>query len=535
MNISVSRPLFPWDALEDNPSLLTIRRFLESLPDAKLLEDLRRQRGKGRDDYPVHVLWGVLLLTILLRHSALAACLEELQRNDGLCQLIGIDCQDDIPKDWNMSRFLDVLGQDPHRSNLEAVFAHMVERLGVIIPDLGKHTAGDSAALNARRLREDAKAKADAKTTAATAATAGAAPATGTDATGTDATGTDAMGPAANANAAAAAAATSTPAVGTTSAPTPTASKPATPVPDKIEYDKHGLPQPAGGRKEYKDDNGNVSHVLQWFGYKFHLLVDVRHEVALSYRITSTKVGDNEVIPDLVNQGRAHLPEGRIHTLAYDKAADDNAVHDFLDSVGIKPVIQQRALWKEDPERQLPGHDGNSNIVYDEAGTVYCYDKVSDPPLKHRMSYIGYEPDRGTLKYRCPAKHEDWECPMSDICNAGKSYGKTVRVEKDIDLRRFPPIPRATKLFEKLYKGRTAVERVNGRMKVFWGADDGNITGATRFHAYLGAVMVVHIGLATLLASTGREGPLGKMELSPIAKALREQITADKAEPATVT
>jgi hypothetical protein len=29
------------------------------------------------------------------------------------------------------------------------------------------------------------------------------------------------------------------------------------------------------------------------------------------------------------------------------------------------------------------------------------------------------------LKYRCPAKHEGFECPMSKICNAGKSYGKT--------------------------------------------------------------------------------------------------------------
>jgi len=66
------------------------------------------------------------------------------------------------------------------------------------------------------------------------------------------------------------------------------------------------------------------------------------------------------------------------------------------------------------------------------------------------------------------------------------------------------------------------VERANARLKVFWGADDGNITGACRFHAYVGAVMVVHAGLALLLASTPRrEGTLGRMRLSPIAKALR--------------
>jgi hypothetical protein len=272
-----------------------------------------------------------------------------------------------------------------------------------------------------------------------------------------------------------------------------------------------------------------VTKVVEWFGYKFHLLVDVRHEVVLAYRVTSTKTGDNEMLPDLLAQAQANLPAQRIETVAYDKAADDGEVHEVLHDIGIKPVIQNRAMWKGESERLLPDHDGTSNIVYDEAGTVYCYDKVSNPPVRRAMAYIGHEASRGTLKYRCPAMHEGFECPMSTICNEGKSYGKTVRVKQEIDLRRFPPIPRATKLFERLYKGRTAVERVNGRMKIYWGADDGNITGATRFHAYWGAVMVVHLGLATLLASTARrEGPLGQLELGPIAQALREQVAADR-------
>jgi hypothetical protein len=145
--------------------------------------------------------------------------------------------------------------------------------------------------------------------------------------------------------------------------------------------------------------------------------------------------------------------------------------------------------------------------------------------VRHKMAYIGYEPQRETIKYRCPAKHEGWQCPMSHICNAGKSYGKTVRVPRHIDLRRFPAIPRATKKFERLYKGRTAVERVNARLKVFWGIDDGNISGARRFVANVATVMVVHAAFATLLAmAPRREGSLGKMRLTPIAKALREKV-----------
>jgi hypothetical protein len=175
-----------------------------------------------------------------------------------------------------------------------------------------------------------------------------------------------------------------------------------------------------------------------------------------------------------------------------------------------------------EPERMLPGHDGTSNVVYDEAGTVYCYDKVTEPAVRLKMSYIGHEPERKTLKYRCPARHEGWDCPMSSVCNAGKSYGKTVRVDRAIDLRRFPALPRATKKFERMYKGRTSVERVNARLKVFWGMDDGNIRGARRFVAEVGVVLAVHATFATLLASAPRrEGTLGKLRLGPIAEALR--------------
>jgi hypothetical protein len=222
-----------------------------------------------------------------------------------------------------------------------------------------------------------------------------------------------------------------------------------------------------------------------------------------------------------------NLPPNRIKTLAYDKAADSNAVHQALDAADIQPLIQIRSLWDSEHERRLPGHDGNSNIVYDEAGTVYCYDQVSEPVVRHKMAYIGHEPSRETLKYRCPAMHEEWDCPMAKVCNAGKSYGLTVRVKREIDLRRFPPIPRATKKFERLYKGRTAVERVNSRLKVFWGADDGNVTGSRRFHAKVGVTMIVQAAFATLLAAAPRrEGTLGKMNLGPIAKALREKLKA---------
>jgi hypothetical protein len=234
------------------------------------------------------------LLRIALRHTSFVATLAELGRNDALCRLIGIDKQEDVPGSWNISRFLDVLGQEPHFSELRRMFDTMIQRLGQAVPDLGRQTAGDSTALHAR-CKDGEKAV--------------------------------------NAEIA------------------------------------QGLPQPSGARKEYTNDDGKVTKIVEWFGYKLHLLVD-----------------------------------------------------------------------------------------------------------------------------------------------------------RTIDLRRFPPIPRATKKFERLYNGRTSVERVNARLKIFWGVDDGNITGSRRFHAMVGAVLIVHAAFATLLAvAPRREGTLGKLRLSPIQKALREK------------
>jgi hypothetical protein len=146
------------------------------------------------------------------------------------------------------------------------------------------------------------------------------------------------------------------------------------------------------------------------------------------------------------------------------------------------------------------------------------------------MAYLGYEKERESLKYRCPARHKGWTCPHDARCNRGKDYGLIVRVPCALDLRRFPPIPRATLQFERRYKGRTAVERVNARRKIFWGVDDGNITGARRFHALVGAVMVVCVAFATLLAkSLRRDGSMGDTRLGPIALALEQELAKAEA------
>ncbi len=475
MRITWQQGIFPWESLEDSPSLQSVRELLAAIPDRALLNSLQQCRGHGRDDYPVSVLWGTVLLTIILRHTSIASCLQELHRNAGLRQIIGIRNQDQVPKAWNISRFLHTLGQEPHLTLLQQAFDAMVRVLGVSVDDLGRYLAGDSTALCAR----------------------GKKPAL---------------------------------VVGVSHSGQKTVRLPVIDQPEPHGPGmQDGLPAPTGGRKEYTDEHGVVTRVVTWTGYKLHLLVDTAHEVAVAYRITTANAGDSTTLPGLLQAAKANLPPKRIASLTYDKACDDNPTHLLLYKEDIRPVIQSRRLWKDQLERMLPGHDGNSNIVHDEAGTIYCYDKLSDPPIRHKMAYMGSEADRGTLKYRCPAVHGGMSCPSAVRCNKDKPYGLTVRVKREMDLRRFPPVPRATRQFEKLYKTRTAVERVNARLKLFWGADDGNITGARRFHAFVGVVMVAHAAFATILAAAPRQGTktvgkLGTLHLGKVQKALREKL-----------
>src|SRR4029077_8969608 len=100
MIIHAAKPLFAWDCLEDSPSLQTIKDLLAALPDAKLLDSLRKARGKGRNDYPVHVLWGVVVLRVTLRKLPPEAVLAELRRNEGLRRLIGIESEAGVPHAW---------------------------------------------------------------------------------------------------------------------------------------------------------------------------------------------------------------------------------------------------------------------------------------------------------------------------------------------------------------------------------------------------------------------------------------------------
>ena len=81
-------------------------------------------------------------------------------------------------------------------------------------------------------------------------------------------------------------------------------------------------------------------------------------------------------------------------------------------------------------------------------------------------SFVGFEKERNTLKYRCPA--------------AAFGFGRIVRIPIDTDRRIFTPIARHIGKWKKAYDRRTSVERVNSRLDQVLGFEHHTIRGKRR-------------------------------------------------------
>ena len=247
--------------------------------------------------------------------------------------------------------------------------------------------------------------------------------------------------------------------------------------------------------RRWKDQAG-VMHETEtrWFGYKAHLLVDTRHELPVAHTLTPANAADvNHLIP-LVEQLEERHPKIRVKTLSADKAYDDGSkVRELYEEHGIRAVFALRdtAQDGEDGERLRPG----SNVLLGDDGTVYCYHKNRTAIVRQAMVYWGWEPSRGTQKWRCPAAVYGLPCPDREACSP-TPYGKTVRVHADQDWRRFGPVARGTKKHKRLYNGRTATERVNGRLKHGLTLDELTVRGREKIALKLDMAILVLYALA---------------------------------------
>ena len=224
------------------------------------------------------------------------------------------------------------------------------------------------------------------------------------------------------------------------------------------------------------------------FGFKIHLLVDAKYELPIAFCITDAATSDIVVGRDLIElltKQRPEILEGCKYLTA-DKGYDDTDIINMLLGVGTRAVIDKRTMWKAQTEKQVPGYE---NAYYDEHGNVYCYSP--ETAKRNLMTPNGYELERDSSRFACPAQAKGITCKESANCHC-----KNVRISGTVDRRVFPPVQRETYKWERLYKTRTSVERVNSRLDVSFGFEARTTRGVKRMKTRCVLAMITMLGLA---------------------------------------
>jgi transposase len=248
------------------------------------------------------------------------------------------------------------------------------------------------------------------------------------------------------------------------------------------------------GKKTYRGvrEDGTVwEKTMEWFGYKLHLIVDAVYELPVAFEVTKASASEMPAGRALVKtlQKRHEGLVEECETLSADKGLDDTALHTLLwDDCGIKPVIDIRNMWRDGEATRRVSH--LSNVVYDYEGTVYCHCPRSGE--RREMAYGGFEKDRETLKYRCPAAQYEIECKGQNQCPVRGA----VRIPLAEDRRIFTPLARSSYRWKTIYKKRTAVERVNSRLDVSFGFEEHFIRGQTKMRLRVGLALLTMLAMA---------------------------------------
>ena len=240
-----------------------------------------------------------------------------------------------------------------------------------------------------------------------------------------------------------------------------------------IALDASDLPAYANGqrfltrngpeRERYSDPDASWGHRSAvstrkgggFYGYKLHAAVCTRTGLPVAHRVETARTHEASLADDLLQRVRDLKVQPVTATL--DKGYDTQPVHDACHAAGCLPVIPLKAT----PSVKRGEH--------------------KPPTCEHgTWTFAGADFKRNIAKWRCPTG----ECKPASI------WRKASRLH--------PLIPRDSKRFGDLYRGRGAVEREFGRLKHEWGLAPIRVRG--REKVQLHADLVILARLASALA-----------------------------------
>ena len=165
--------------------------------------------------------------------------------------------------------------------------------------------------------------------------------------------------------------------------------------------------------------------IKTWFGYRVHTIADTQTEIPVAASVTRASVSEVKELERLSERLFEETPAlaERCKEFSADRGLDNGPLKATLwDRHRIRPLIDSRALWSA--EKKQAGYDPakpisrplfrgrNDCIHHTERGEVIC--KRPATGTERPMVFQGFEADRSTLKYRCPAAACSFACEGRD-------------------------------------------------------------------------------------------------------------------------
>ncbi len=185
----------------------------------------------------------------------------------------------------------------------------------------------------------------------------------------------------------------------------------------------------------------------------------------------------------------------RTDTATADKGYDDGKVLKKLEKRKILPIIDKRKMVKEEKEIKR-------TVYYDDLGHVYRYSPWTAE--KREMAFDGYDKERDTLAYKCPAKAYGIECKGCEECPVKTK----VRIKRSINPRIFTEVARNAYKWKKMYNKRVALERINGRLDNGYEFENHTIRGKAKMEVEIHIAMSIMMTIALVNAKLGKESQM---------------------------
>ena len=215
----------------------------------------------------------------------------------------------------------------------------------------------------------------------------------------------------------------------------------------------------------------------EWhYGFRAHILCDAKYGLPIKFKVTPSNISEQKVLDNMLKdmeQTEKYKLE-KMKNLMGDAGYDNGQRNKILkEKYDINAIIDIHYRWADEEKyREIE----DQPLAYNEDGEVFY---IVDINKYEKMKYLGYDKLNNSLRYT--------------RYNTGK---RVYRIPLETDYRIFTPLARDSKKFKKLYKMRTEVERLNGRIDRDYMFNDHFIRGIEKMDLMLTLSFVVMLTLA---------------------------------------